>query len=175
MYVWSSHCYVCFCEGRIEIIPLNVLIFVIFMLYDVGLLQEPTFQGIVNLFFSQRYTRHHSTSFLRARCLGLFGPFQHMSICSINYGQLSTIQSCRNPLSKNTTSEHACFFSTLSLLLLNAKQGSCEYQFSKVFGLIRLGNRTQSTAWEADVLTRTIWSVGLLTRYSYSAAILVNW
>jgi len=33
--------------------------------------------------------------------------------------------------------------STISLLMLNAKQGSCEYQLLKYFSLTRPGNRTQ--------------------------------
>ena len=44
--------------------------------------------------------------------------------------------------SKNTLSTLACLCSSLSLLLLNSKQGSCEYQFPKIFSLNQLGNRT---------------------------------
>ena len=41
-------------------------------------------------------------------------------------------------LPKDTTSKFAGLFSTLSLFMLSAKQGSCEYHFLKSFGKTRL-------------------------------------
>ena len=42
-------------------------------------------------------------------------------------------------LLKDTTNKLAGLFSTLSLFVLSAKQGSCEYDFLKSFGMTRLG------------------------------------
>ena len=44
---------------------------------------------------------------------------------------------------EDTTNKFVCFFSTLSLFMLNTKQGSCEYQFSKAFDLTQRRNRNQ--------------------------------
>ena len=46
-------------------------------------------------------------------------------------------------LPKDTTSKLAGLFSTLSLFMLSAKQGSCEYHFLKSFGMTRLRNKPQ--------------------------------
>ena len=46
-------------------------------------------------------------------------------------------------LPKDTTSKLAGLFSPLSLLMLSAKQGSCEYHFLKSFGMTRLRNEPQ--------------------------------
>ena len=46
-------------------------------------------------------------------------------------------------LPKDTTSKLAGLFSTLSLFMLSAKQGSCEYHFLKFFGITRLRNEPQ--------------------------------
>ena len=40
-------------------------------------------------------------------------------------------------------------------LMLNVKQGSCEYQFLKSFGMARQGNEPPSTDCKADALTTT--------------------
>ena len=40
-------------------------------------------------------------------------------------------------------------------LMLNVKQGSCEYQFLKSFGMTRQGNEPSSTDCKADALTTT--------------------
>jgi len=45
-------------------------------------------------------------------------------------------------LSKDTTSELTSLSSHYPVLMLNVKQGSCEYQFFKSFCLIQPGNRT---------------------------------
>jgi len=59
-------------------------------------------------------------------------------------------------LPKNATSELSGPISTLSLFMLNVKQGNCEYQLLKSFGLIRPANRAQIYLLEADALiTRT--------------------
>ena len=46
-------------------------------------------------------------------------------------------------LPKDTTSKLAGLFYTLSLFMLSAKQGSCEYHFLKSFGMTRLRNEPQ--------------------------------
>jgi len=46
-------------------------------------------------------------------------------------------------LPKDTTSELAGLSSHYPFFMLNDKQGSCEYQLLKFFGLTRLGNRIQ--------------------------------
>jgi len=48
-----------------------------------------------------------------------------------------------NALPKDTTSELAGLSSHYPSFMLNVKQGSCEYQLLKFFGLNRPGNRTQ--------------------------------
>jgi len=45
-------------------------------------------------------------------------------------------------LPKGTTSELAGLFPQYPFQMLNVKQGSCEYQLLKSFGLTRPGNRT---------------------------------
>ena len=40
-------------------------------------------------------------------------------------------------------------------LMLNVKQGSCEYQFLKSFGMARQGNEPRSTDYKEDALTTT--------------------
>ena len=40
-------------------------------------------------------------------------------------------------------------------LMLNAKQGSCEYQFLKSFGMARQGNEPRSTDCKEGTLTTT--------------------
>ena len=46
-------------------------------------------------------------------------------------------------LPKDTTSKLAGLSSTLSLFMLSAKQGSCEYHFLKSFSMTRLWNEPQ--------------------------------
>ena len=40
-------------------------------------------------------------------------------------------------------------------LMLNVKQGSCEYQFLKSFGMVRQGNEPRSTDCKEDARTTT--------------------
>ena len=58
-------------------------------------------------------------------------------------------------LPKDTTSKLAGLFSTLFLLMLSAKQGSCEYHFLKSFGMTRLGMNPRSTDYNVEALTTT--------------------
>jgi len=44
---------------------------------------------------------------------------------------------------QNTTSQVVGLSSHYLFVMLNVKQGSCEYQLLKLFGLTRPGNRTQ--------------------------------
>ena len=54
--------------------------------------------------------------------------------------------------------------------MLNVKQGSCEYQFSKSFGMARQGNEPRSSDCKADDLTTTP-SLLPLHHFSYHCTI----
>jgi len=72
--------------------------------------------------------------------------------CQSNHSKAETIP--LSALLKDTTSELSGrpIFKR-SLLMLNVKQESCEYQLLKSFGLIQLNQVLRSTDFEVDVLT----------------------
>ena len=51
-------------------------------------------------------------------------------------------------------------------LMLNVKQGSCEYQFLKSFGIARQGNEPRPSDCKADALTTTL---SLLPSYHHGS------